>query len=350
MKHYIGLDISLETTAICIVDETGKLVMETSTETNPDAIEQAIKRAGKLKIEKICLETGSMCHYLIEKLEEKGFPIICVDARQAATFLSLKNNKTDKNDARGLAEGLRLNFFKKIHTKKSMELAPNTLLRSRRLLVDQRKQLQQAIRGHLKTYGIKMKSLDGIAFYNEVVRLIQEIDQIASEAIMELLDSYMRLVDSVKKLDKRVKSLCKEKEQLLMTIPGIGAITALTYTSEIGDERRFCRSRQVGAYLGMTPKQYSSGQTEKMGRISKSGPTQLRSLLVEAGMVILTRTQSWSKLKAWGLKIQRKHGSKKAAVAIGRKLAVLMHRMLITGERFRHTDKVKEAETLEAIV
>lgn len=346
MKHYIGLDISLKTTAICIIDETGKVVMQATTDTTPEAIESSILRAGKIHIEQICLETGSLCHYLVENLSNRGLPVICVDARQAATFLSLKINKTDKNDARGLAEGLRLGFFKKISTKTSAELAIPTLLRSRKLLVDQRKQIQLAIKGHLKTYGIRLKSSDGISFCNEVSRTIEGLHEVMVEALKELLDNYMRLVESVKKLDKKVKSLCKEKEDLLMTIPGIGAITALTFTSEIGNEKRFSSSRQVGAYIGMTPKQYSSGETEKMGRISKTGPTNLRSLLVEAGMVVLTRSEKWSTLKAWGMKIARKHGTKKAAVAVGRKLAVIMHRMLITGEAFRYTNKTDEIKVV----
>lgn len=346
MKHYIGLDVSLKTTAICIINESGKTVMETTTSTTPEAIITAILRAGKISIEKICLETGSMCHYLTEELERAGLPIVCVDARQAATFLSLKINKTDKNDARGLAEGLRLDFFKPITTKKSNELATQTLLRSRKLLVEQRKQLQLCIRGHLKTYGLKMKSADGISFCNEVKRLTQDLHELTQEVILSLLDSYLRLSEAVKKLDKKVKSLCKEKEALLMTIPGIGSITALTFTSELGDEKRFTNSRQVGAFIGMTPTQYSSGDTEKMGRISKKGPTYLRSLLVEAGMVILTRSERWSKLKAWGQKVARKHGLKKAAVAVGRKLSVIMHRMLITGEEFCFTDKVESAQVV----
>jgi transposase len=342
MKHYIGLDVSLQTTVICIVDETGKRIMETSTQTTADAIEGGILRAGKISIEKICLETGSMCHHLVEELKKKGFPIICVDARHAAAFLSLKYNKTDKNDARGLAESLRVGCIKEVQTKTAASLAIPTLLKARKLLVEQRKQIQLSIRGHLKTYGLKMKSLDGMSFVNEVTRLIQNLHEVAIDAIMELMHCYIRLVESVKKMDRKIKGLCKEKEAFLMTIPGVGPITALTFTSEIGDEKRFNSSRQVGAYVGMTPKQYSSGEIEQMGRISKTGPTYLRCLLVEAGMTILTKSKKWSKLKAWGLKIRRKSGTKKAAVAVGRKLAIIMHRMLITGEEFRYTDEIKE--------
>ena len=345
MKHYIGLDVSLKTTQICIIDEKGRIVKEKTAKTDPEDIYAAIISIENLNIEKIALETGHMCHFLTKGLEKKGLPVICVDARRAKTFLKLKYNKTDRNDAQGIAEGLRLDFFGEIFTKNSDELGPNTLLHSRRLLVDQRKQLQQAIRGHLKSYGIVMKSHDGIAFYNEVQKQLLDMNEIAATALRTLLETYKQLVCSVKELDREVKEQCKEKEKLLMTIPGIGPVTALTFTSEISNPKRFRRSRQVGAYLGMTPRQYSSGETEKMGPISKTGPTTLRSLLVEAGMVVLTRTQKWSKLKAWGMKIQKKHGTKKAAVAVGRKLGVMMHRMMLTGKDFQYTDKTEEQNT-----
>ena len=353
MNHFIGLDVSLKTTNICIIDQDGKIVSQTQTKTKPESIFEAIQRAGKLQVKQVGLETGSMCHYLTKGLLDLGLPVICVDARRAATFLNLKYNKTDRNDAKGLAEGLRLGFFDKIYTKTEKELGANTLLRGRKMLVDQRKQLQQSIRGHLKCYGITMKSHDGIAFYNEVLKCLEKVDELAARTLIVMLEAYKQLVNSVKELDKEVKQQCKDSEKLLMTVPGIGPVTALTFTAEIGDPKRFKNSRQVGAYLGMTPRQYSSGETEKMGRISKTGPATLRSLLVEAGLVVLTRTHSWSKLKAWGMKIQKKHGSKKAAVAVGRKLGVIMHKMLETGEEFRYSDKlesqVKENEQLAKV-
>ncbi|NRA90250.1 MAG: IS110 family transposase [Simkaniaceae bacterium] len=119
-----------------------------------------------------------------------------------------------------------------------------------------------------------------------------------------------------------------------MTVPGVGPIFALTYKAEIHDPCRFPNSRAVGAYLGMTRTHYSSGETREQGRISRCGSKELRSLLAEAGLVLLTRTKNWSKLKAWGLKLMKKKGIKKASVAVGRKLSVIMHRMLIEEEDF----------------
>jgi transposase len=343
MKQYIGLDISMKFTAICAIDQDGKILMETTCPTNPECIYRAIQHVNLQNIHKMCLETGTLSHYLCEELQAKGLPIICVDARRASAFLSLKYNKTDRNDAKGLAEGLRLGFFNAIRTKNKSDLSLNTLLRSRRLLVDQRKQLQQAIRGHVKCYGLEIKAQTGLAFYRVASEVVSFLPEIATKALLALLDAYEKIHDSIKNLEKEIKKLCVDDVEQLMTIPGIGPITALTFKAEIGDPKRFTKSRSVGAYVGMTPRQSSSGETERMGRISKMGPHTLRSLLTEAGMVVLTRAHLWTDLKAWGLKIQRKHGTKKAAIAVGRKLATIMHQMLLKGSDWMPSRK-KEAK------
>lgn len=344
MKHYIGLDVSLKMTAICIIDANGTIVMECSCPSNVAAIAKAIHRANLTEIQYICLETGTQSHHLCEGLSALSLPIVCVDARRAKVFLSMKYNKTDKNDARALAEGIRLGFFKAIPTKSKQELSLCSLLRSRRLIVDQRKQLQQSLRSLLRVYGLEIKSHTGVAFYNAMKQMLELLPALAAETVKPLLELYMQLNASIKALDKLVDKQVTDDIKLLMTIPGVGPITALTYKAEIGDPKRFAKSRNVGAYLGLTPRQSSSGEVERRGRISKMGPTQLRSLLIEAGMSLLTRTHSWSELKAWGLKIQRKHGTKKAAVALARKLAVIMHQMLLKGENFRYNGKLKESK------
>lgn len=151
--------------------------------------------------------------------------------------------------------------------------------------------------------------------------------------------------EQIKKMDKHLNELCKEDEdvQRLMGIPGVGMVVAMSYKSDMGDPTRFEKSESVGAYYGMTPRQYSSGETIKMGRASKCGSRNMRTLLTEAATVMLTRSKIWSSLKAWGLKLMKKHGLKKAAMAVGRKLAVIMHRMLITGESFRFSNNERAA-------
>jgi transposase len=154
-----------------------------------------------------------------------------------------------------------------------------------------------------------------------------------------LLKSYKTLSEEIDKLDKAVENICKKDEdvKLLMTVPSVGKIVALTFKSDIGDPGRFKKSESVGAYYGMTPRQYSSGETVKMGGISRCGSKEVRFLLMESAVVLLTRCKAWSPLKAWGLKLLKKYGLKKAAMAVGRKLAVIMHRMLVTGEPFKYS-------------
>ncbi|WP_220017430.1 transposase [Candidatus Rhabdochlamydia oedothoracis] len=178
----------------------------------------------------------------------------------------------------------------------------------------------------LKSYGIRLGSVGSKRFSSVVVKQIEKQEKSIVLSITYLLNTFDKVVEEVEKLDKEV--------QRLMTIPGVGPVTALTYKTEIFDPTRFNDSKSVGAYLGMTPKQYASGEVQRQGRISKCGSSELRSLLVEAGIVMLTRSKKWSKLKAWGLKIMRKKGMKKAALAVGRKLSVIMHKMLIEQKEF----------------
>lgn len=283
-----------------------------------------------------------MSHWLTEELQRLDVPAKCIDARHIAAILSVNINKTDKNDARGIADAMRCGLYKEVGVKSKDHISMCTLLNSRRQLVDQRVQLSGCIRGLLKPYGIRLGAISkGVAAIDIIREKLSEIPIIAAKSIEQLLCVLKDLLEAIKNFDRQILKQTQKcsQAQLLMTIPGVGPITSLRYLAEIGDVVRFSRSKSVGAYVGMTPRQYSSGETQKQGRISKCGPKELRSLLMEVGIIILTRTKSWSKLKAWGLKLMKKHGIKKAATAVGRKLAVIMHRMLVTGETFRFTDE-----------
>lgn len=202
--------------------------------------------------------------------------------------------------------------------------------------MQQQVQLKNTVRGLLKTFGIRLGSIGTKGFTAAVTKQIEQLAELCKNSILPLLNIFDQLIGEIEKLDQQVRKLAYEDKEVqrLMTIPGIGPVTALAYKTEIFDVSRFSDPRSVGAYLGMTPTQYASGETQRQGRVSKRGSVALRSLLVEAGIVILTRSKKWSKLKAWGLKIMRKKGIKKAALAVGRKLAVIMHRMLVNGTEF----------------
>ena len=343
MQHYIGLDVSMEATAVCIINEKGKIVAEQMLPTEPKLIAHYVK-ASKFDITLIGLESGSMSHWLTEKLLEEELPVKCIDARHCAAFLSLKINKTDRNDARGIAEVMRCGIYREVQFKCRSLREMSALLTSRRQLVAQRGQILMSVRGILKPFGIRLGSISktrtGIELlWDRIAKM--ELEAHVLLGIKSLLHAAKAIVESISELDKKVKA-CTEDEpaaKLLMTIPGIGPVTALKYLVEVGDPKRFKKSRSVGAYVGLTPTQYASGETQRQGRISKCGCKDLRSLLVEAAIVLMTRTKSWSKLKAWGLKLMRKNGLKKAAIAVARKLAVVMHQMLLKNEPFRFTDK-----------
>lgn len=335
MKHYVGLDVSMKKTSVCIVNEQGKIVHESEVTTDPHALADAIEKTG-FKIELVGFESGSLSHYLTQGFKERALPAVCMDARKMSAILSIRVNKTDKNDARGIADALRTGMFSRVHDKPQEAIDRGAVLSMRRCLVNQRTDTKNHIRGILKTYGVRLGAVGPTKFSEAVKRRIKELNQLVYQTIEELLELFDILTKKITRLDQELLRIAHQDKdaRLLMTTHGIGPITALTYKAEIFDPSRFPNSRTVGAYLGMTPTQYSSGETQKQGRISKCGSMELRSLLTEAGVVILTRSQKWSKLKAWGLKLMRRKGLKKASLAVGRKLAVIMHRMLLEQKEF----------------
>ena len=251
-------------------------------------------------------------------------------------ILSVRVNKTDKNDARGIADALRTGIFTRVHEKPKEAIDRGAFLAMRRCLVKQRTDIKNHVRGVLKTYGIRLGAIGPAKFSETVKRHIQELNQLIRQAMEGMLGLFDILTQQISQQDQELLKISRQDKdvRILMTAHGVGPITALTYKTEIYDPSRFPNSRTVGAYLGMTPTQYSSGEISKQGHISKYGSKELRFLLMEAGMVVLTRSKKWSKLKAWGLKLMRKKGLKKASLAVGRKLAVIMHQMLLRQKEF----------------
>ena len=339
MKYYVGLDVSMKKTSVCIVNELGKIVHESEVKTDPNALSDAIEKTG-LKIELVGFESGSLSHYLVQGFKERAMPAVCMDARKMSTILSVRVNKTDKNDARGIADALRTGMFTRVHDKPRESVDRSAVLAMRHIAVRHRTDIKNHIRGILKTYGIRLGSVGSTRFNQTVKNHLENMDCLVQLSIEGLLEVFDKLNEKIDTIDKELLLITqRDKEaKLLMTIPGVGPITALTYKSEIFDPSRFKDSRTVGAYLGMTPKQYSSGETTKLGRISKCGSKELRFLLCEAATVLLMRSKKWSRLKAWGFKLMRKKGLKKASLAVGRKLAVIMHRMLVEQKEFIYGD------------
>ena len=240
---------------------------------------------------------------------------------------------------------MRCNHYKQVNLRNCEDNATGIFLNSRSTLVENRGRLKNVVRGFLKTYGIRLGEVSHDKFSKRVYEVLSDLPSETLCGIEGLLKSYDSMNEEIKKMDKKLNELCKKDEeaQRLMTIPGVGMVVAMTYKADIGDPTRFEKSESVGAYYGMTPRQYSSGETIKMGRASKCGSKDVRMLLTEAAVVMLTRSKTWSSLKVWGLKLMKKNGLKKAAMAVGRKLAVIMHRMLITGESFKFSNHAMQS-------
>jgi transposase len=353
MSNYIGLDVSLKTTSICIMNAGGKILKQMTIQTNPKAIVEAISAQG-LPIEKVALECGGTSHWLTKELKKLGLPVICIDARKMSAAISIRTNKTDKNDAQEIANALRTGYYKEVYQKQDHIMEKQTLLTVRRNLIEQRTQMINCIRGILKIYG-KLQcgsSSNNKKFISAVQNNLKGLCEDVYFSINALLNPFRVICEEIDRIDSRIEKITEldEDVQLLKTIPGVGAVTALTFKLEIDDPSRFKKSRSVGAYAGMTPKQYSSGESQKQGAISKCGSNELRSLLCQSAMCMMYNTHTWSRPKIFGLKIRRKHGHNKAMVALGRKLAVIMHRMLVDRKPFEpgYVEQ-KEIDKLEKV-
>jgi transposase len=335
MTYYAGLDISMKTTSIAIVDEKGKVVFETICETDPEIINKVLTTSN-FSVEKAGLESGCLTFWLIDELKKLGFPAICIESKQMATLIALKVNKTDRNDARLIANAMRCNLYKEVYHKNKESREIGLLMGSRRTLVDIRTKLKNSIRGFLKAYGIRFGIISHAKFPSAVRESIKGGEEGVQAAIEGLLKAYEEVCKNIENSEKELELICKKDPivTLFESIPGVGTITALTYKAVVDNPHRFKNPRDVGAYLGLTPNQYSSGETTRQGRISKCGCSELRMLLVECAVVMLTRTTGWTKLKAWGLKIMKRSGLNKAAAAVARKLAVVMLRMWQEGKSF----------------
>lgn len=285
------------------------------------------------------LETGPLAVWLWNELHERGLPIVCLDARHAHAALKVRPNKTDRNDAEGLAQLVRTGWFKQVTIKSRSGYEVRALLAGRELLVRTRVKIESEIRGLLRTFGVLFgKSAGGFARrVDEIVAGGIDASPLIRDVIVALAKARAALVEQIKELDRQVSAAAKASStaRLFMTAPGVGPITALSVETPFDDASRFKRSSSAGAYLGLTPRRYESGEVSWNGRISKHGNKATRKHLYEAATTLLTRSIAFSALKVWGLKLARKVAFKKARVAVARKLAVILHAMWKTNTPFR---------------
>jgi transposase len=337
MKVFAALDVSQQQTAICVVAEDGSIVAEGKVATCPDAIAGWLARWSKTLV-KVGMETGPLAVWLWNALSAKGLPIVCLDARHASAALKMMPNKTDRHDARGLAQIVRTGWFKEVRIKSHGAYVIRALLAARDTLVGIRVKLENEVRGLLKTFGILFGKRVG-GFMRRAEEIIAEELDVAPELrpVFEALVAARRaILERIRALDAQLRAAARQSRvvHLFMTVPGVGPITALAVASTFDDASRFRRSSSVGAYLGLTPKRYESGEVSYNGRVSKRGDRMARTHLYEAANAIMTRKIGGSALRDWALAIARRTGPRKAKVALARKLAVILHAMWRTGTPF----------------
>jgi len=326
-----------------VVDGEGNKVWLGKCASNPRAIDRTL-RSKAPQLVRVGLESGPLSTWHWHGLKDLGQPVVCLDARHANAALSVQSNKTDANDAEGLAQITRTGWYREVKVKSLESHLTRCLISSRRLLVDMRTRIINNLRGILKTFGLVVGKASGRDFI-ERVKELSSGNYVLSMTVTSLLLALESLSEQILVMESRIKKKAKDSEDCrrLMTVPGVGPMTALAFTSVIDDPKRFAKSASVGAYLGLTPRRYQSGEVDRNGRISKCGDKLLRYYLFEAATTLLTRVVKWSRIKAWAMGVSKRRGSKKARVALARKLAVIMHRIWLDGTTFRWSEKPPQA-------
>lgn len=336
MTYYAGLDVSLRSTHICVIDDEGELLAEGKTDSE---VADIIAFFDELDVEitEVGLEAGTLTQYLTYGLQFAGYEIACMEARQVKAALSAMRNKTDKNDARGIAQLLRSGWYSRVHVKSIESHQVRALLSCRKAVLAKCIELEQEIRGLFKVFGIKLPARLGHGSFDPKVRPLIEADQALSQSLLPMLDARLVLYRTFLTLEYRVRHVARQDPicHRLMTAPGVGPITALTYKAGVDDPTRFRRSRTVAAHFGLTPRRFQSGEFDFDGHISRAGDANVRSTLYVAANSMMTRSSQWSPLKAWGMKLAKTRGHKRAVIAVARKLAVILHRMWIDDTQFR---------------
>src|SRR6516165_4984697 len=347
MVYFVGLDVSVKETSVCVVDAVGRVVLEQKVPTEPADIVTLLSSLG-VSFCRIGIEAGPLSQWLVNALTEADLPMICVETRHMKALLTAQQiNKTDRNDARGIAQMMRVGLFKPVHVKTLVAQEQRMLLTSRKLLQRKLLDVESDLRGTLRNFGLKVGVVSSGRYEARVRELVAGFPRLA--AIVEPVLSVRRvmrqqfavlhkmLLDTV-----RGDPVCRR----LMTAPGVGAVVALTYRATVDQPQRFHHSRAVGAHVGLTPKRYQSGETDYEGGISKCGDALLRTMLYEAAHALLTRGAKWSWLKAWGVRVAQRRGMRRAIVAVARRLAVVLHRMWVDGREFRWS---KDDTTVPAV-
>ncbi len=334
MDHYAGIDVSLELSSVCVVDATGRIVREAKVASEPEALVAWFRGLG-LEVARVGLEAGPLSQWLYAAMRDAGLAVELLETRHVRDAFKAMPVKTDRKDARGIAQLMRLGWFRPVHCKSVPAQETRALLTARKLLQSKHLDVELSLRGVLRGFGLKVGPTTPRRFPGRIRELVEGHPTLATiaEALLAARDA---LGEQLRGLEKRLRDQAREDERarLLMTTPGVGVIVALTFVSAVDDPARFRSSKAVGAHFGLTPRKYQSGETDVTGRISKIGDAGVRAALYEAANIILTRPVKGSALKSWAARLAVRAGMRKAKVALARKLAVILHRMLADGTSF----------------
>lgn len=338
MEHYAGIDVSLELSSVCVVDAKGRILKEAKVGSEPDALVSFFERLG-FPVKRIGLEAGPLSQWLHAGLTQAGFETVLLETRHVKAALSAMTVKTDRKDARGLAQLLRMGWFRPVHAKSIGSQEMRALLVARKQLLGKLIDVELSIRGILRGFGLKVGQVTRKEFEARIWELV--MGQATLERIARaMLSARATLKAEYEKLHKAVLAIVREDAvcRKLMTVPGVGPLVAVTFKSAVDDPRRIMKSKAIGALFGLTPKKYQSGEKDITGGITRAGDAMVRTALYEAANVLLSRITRFSKLKRWGMEVAKRRGSKRAKVALARKIGVILHRMWVDGTTYRWSE------------
>jgi transposase len=308
MGVFIGLDVSLAKTAVCVVDRDGRVLWQGKVPSEPEPL---VKRLAEWSgvIDLAGIEACPLSEWPHRGLREAGIPVVCVETRHAQRFLSSRPVKTDRNDARGIAEMMRLGHYRPVHVKSLAAQSMRTTFTARMQLVASQLQIEGTIRGLLKVYGLKIGAIHCNRF---AARVLELLEMAALPDLSAAIEPLLRVREGMrterKALDRTLAAAARRSDvgRRLMTTPGVGPVTTLAYIATVDDPGRFGTSKALGAHLDLTPRVYQSGEIDRSGQISKCGDRMLRHLLYEAASALMTRTCKWSRLRAWGVAVAKR--------------------------------------------
>jgi transposase len=339
--YFVGLDVSKKTTSVCVTDRDGAIVQEGVVETSPNALVGFLRGDGRRYI-RVGMETGTLSAWLYEGLTRNGLPVVCVENRSAHSIMKVQRNKTDRNDARGIAALMRQGSYRAVHIKSAASQQARAMIAARQLLIEKARDVANSIRSLLLGLGLKLDAGRPTTFAWRAKALAAP-DDFANRLVEPLLNVLAALQREKAAIEASLLQMANADPvcRRLTTAPGIGPLTALIFRSAVDQPRRFAKSRLIGVHFGLTSRTFQSGGSSVQGRITRWGDGTVRRALVMAAWTLMKKTLRRSWLSDWVAEIAARRGGGRAMVAGARRLAIILHRMWITETDFQWEASMK---------